>query len=243
MNTEQKHTPLPWAAKEEFEGWSIIKPDKGIGTIYVALEINQGKDMGESDAAFIIEACNSHYSLKEQNAKLVEALTLALKEKQYTEKLFRQMDSDLYHAQSNLQAVTEANEMLTAQKDELVINLEACEKERLETLKKVVERDGLIQEQEKALKESRMLYEESLDEEDRDGVTISFNNWLSHFNRNCRGWVKVLRDNKEMDLLLREIRQYDYDHLLKTRVSALKVELSEKINKAIQNNENQTLHD
>lgn len=48
------------------------------------------------------------------------------------------------YAQKENGALMEQIEHLTAEKSELVMNLEACEKERLEAVRKVVERDGLI---------------------------------------------------------------------------------------------------
>lgn len=81
---DKKHTPLPWQAKEEFEGWAIVKVGKKpmIGTQYIAIELNQGRDMGESDARFIIEACNSYYQLKEEYNGTVKMLQDTIAERE-----------------------------------------------------------------------------------------------------------------------------------------------------------------
>lgn len=58
--TELKHTPGPWEAKEEYDGWSVIakreKKAYSVVTYYVCKEIEQGYDMGEADAKLIAAA-------------------------------------------------------------------------------------------------------------------------------------------------------------------------------------------
>lgn len=62
---KMKHTPGPWKAKEEYEGWVVYRPERQIGTLYIAKEINQGKDGGESDAILIATAPNLLEALEE----------------------------------------------------------------------------------------------------------------------------------------------------------------------------------
>lgn len=47
-----------WKAVEEYDGWAVIEtePQPTIGKLYVAREINQGKDGGEADAKLIAAA-------------------------------------------------------------------------------------------------------------------------------------------------------------------------------------------
>lgn len=54
---ETKHTPGPWKAVEEYNGWAIEGPTPaGHMSDYIASEINKGRDMGEADAKLIAAA-------------------------------------------------------------------------------------------------------------------------------------------------------------------------------------------
>lgn len=59
--SEMKHTPEPWEAKKEFGHWAIIEPKESDhwSTTYIARNIEQGHDMGESDAKRIVECVNA----------------------------------------------------------------------------------------------------------------------------------------------------------------------------------------
>jgi hypothetical protein len=62
-----KHTPGPWLIEEgdDDECYHIYSPDDGIGTMYIAKDIDQGKDHGLADAKLIaaapdlLEACKA----------------------------------------------------------------------------------------------------------------------------------------------------------------------------------------
>lgn len=92
------------------------------------------------------------------------------------------------YAQKENGALMEQIEHLTAEKSELVMNLEACEKERLEAVRKVVERDGLIMRQKTEIDISREFL-------------VSLNNYI----KSIRG--KDIKWDKEAYAKLQEIEE------------------------------------
>lgn len=76
------HTELPW--KTFIKGTQIGDKDaEGICAMWRCLpdmSVEQNKE-GLDNAAFIVEACNSYYDLKERNAELVECLKAMMPEK------------------------------------------------------------------------------------------------------------------------------------------------------------------
>ena len=80
MTDAPAHTPLPWAAQPletgDDAGVSIIGSDLG-GLVCASLPWPSEIDSGdysrvESNAAFIVRACNSHYQLVEALRALLE---------------------------------------------------------------------------------------------------------------------------------------------------------------------------
>lgn len=91
----QSHTPTPWhihrdsqpvpfkMGKTRYGKLEIWPEDQTHEKVAVILENggvakNDGIEIGKANAAFIVEACNSHDRLKEINAELVEACKRAL---------------------------------------------------------------------------------------------------------------------------------------------------------------------
>lgn len=61
--TQAKHTPLPWKViSDQSVQYHYIYGDKIVAE--ASKRSNMG-DVGKSDAAFIVRACNSHYDLLE----------------------------------------------------------------------------------------------------------------------------------------------------------------------------------
>ncbi len=82
MTDTPAHTPLPWAAQPletgDDAGVSIIGSDLG-GLVCASLPWPSEIDSGdysrvESNAAFIVRACNSHYSLVEALREAIDAI-------------------------------------------------------------------------------------------------------------------------------------------------------------------------
>jgi hypothetical protein len=71
---QKRITKLPWIVYEDTidEEIKIIRQEKTrlLGRVEVADVHDQGQDYGRSNAEFIVEACNSYYSLKEENERL-----------------------------------------------------------------------------------------------------------------------------------------------------------------------------
>lgn len=59
-----KHTPGPWKVAEEYDGWTVYKPDGEIGRTVIAREIEQGYDGGAADARLIAAAPELLYMLE-----------------------------------------------------------------------------------------------------------------------------------------------------------------------------------
>lgn len=72
---QAQHTDLPWSVQGNEAPCSIHGNSSHGGRIGVATTgFNTGRSRGAADAAFIVEACNSHEALKMQVAGLVRAL-------------------------------------------------------------------------------------------------------------------------------------------------------------------------
>ncbi len=74
----RKHTPVPW---KTFDGTTIIAPDVEAHRPFSGHRIaalngwpNFSDETQRANAAFIVEACNSHALLLAQNAEMREAL-------------------------------------------------------------------------------------------------------------------------------------------------------------------------
>ena len=93
--SESKHTPLPWIADcrlgvfaiyPESESHNCLSNLKDSAVVY---QMGRGAESSpgcyrylteeqDANAAFIVEACNSHYELLRRNAELVEALKVMI---------------------------------------------------------------------------------------------------------------------------------------------------------------------
>lgn len=87
-----KHTPTPWHIAEygiDNPSYTIVMGGKPIAKICSPRENGEGnnipkQDEAEANAAFIVEACNSHDSLTQENKALREALLSAQAHLEYT---------------------------------------------------------------------------------------------------------------------------------------------------------------
>jgi hypothetical protein len=73
-NTEVKHTPLPWIKSDEMDG-EIMSKNYPVCQIrgWSYLLKNYGVDapkIQDANLAFILEACNNYYTLKESTLRL-----------------------------------------------------------------------------------------------------------------------------------------------------------------------------
>jgi hypothetical protein len=76
-HTATSATPLPWWSERRIERFQIQAQHRGPGSSFCVAVLNHWSDNAEKDAAFIVEAVNSHASLRSERDALLAALTEA----------------------------------------------------------------------------------------------------------------------------------------------------------------------